>query len=476
MLVLTASLLLLLKASFVASADDCDTVAANCIQNPSCNATFTAYLTACDRVLNSGLPGDCTADCLAKLNASNEMEPAFVTCNVTSPISQQYRANILKGCFATPAPPTATPSTSGFLCSTIGGSCSFDLNCSPRLNKYLSDCSGVFTGQPCTSACSSSTAALFEIWPAFRDCRCGSDQTCITAEPHVRACLGDTTAAPSPNFCSVWGLECFYDAKCKPLLDNYSNSCASLFAGSGCTAQCQSSIKAYQEYLPDSRNCVCGADSSCTANEGRVRSCVDSGPGVPQLCSALVEDGCGSDSTCKSIVETYLDSCAKVFESNVVDCAAECKGNLERAVAALPPLETCICGGNRTCSKAQVNIQIACYDLTQATPQSCSALEEACSKDSACNSLLTKYLTSCGSVLSSGEASDCSQACRDDLKNLVLSSPDFEMCVCPMDDADCTTKQTKIQMGCFPEASSKADKVATAVSTLALVVLAFIFI
>ena len=83
--------------------------------------------------------------------------------------------------------------------------------------------------------------------------------------------------------------------------------------------------------------------------------------GVPQLCSALVEDGCGSDSTCKSIVETYLDSCAKVFESNVVDCAAECKGNLERAVAALPPLETCICGGNRTCSKAQVNIQIACY-------------------------------------------------------------------------------------------------------------------
>ena len=202
-------LFLLLKASFVATTADCDTVAANCIQNPSCNATFTAYLTACDRVLNTGLPADCTADCRTKLNASNEMEPAFVTCNVTTPQSQKFQANILKGCFGIgecrgptpmpegvishscflPAPPTSKAPT-GFLCSAIGTSCSIDPNCGPVVGKYLADCGGVFTGQPCTSACSSSTAALFEIWPAFGECSCGTDQTCITAEPHVRNCLG----------------------------------------------------------------------------------------------------------------------------------------------------------------------------------------------------------------------------------------------------------------------------------------------
>ncbi|XP_065835299.1 uncharacterized protein [Oscarella lobularis] len=474
-------LFLLLKASFVATTADCDTVAANCIQNPSCNATFTAYLTACDRVLNTGLPADCTADCRTKLNASNEMEPAFVTCNVTTPQSQKFQANILKGCFGI-APPTSKAPT-GFLCSAIGTSCSIDPNCGPVVGKYLADCGGVFTGQPCTSACSSSTAALFEIWPAFGECSCGTDQTCITAEPHVRNCLGNTTAAPSPNFCSVLGLKCGYDDECRPILENYLNSCAFLFTGSphGCTAQCHSTVTAFQEYRPDSRNCVCGADSSCTVNEPRVQLCIDDGPVAPQACSAVVENGCGSNSTCKSIVETYIDSCAKVFESDDEDCTAECKGNLERAVAALPSLGTCVCSGNRTCTRAQINIQKACYDLIPASGLSCSFVGDVCSRDSACNSKLTKYLASCASVLKSGEASDCSQACRDDLNNLVLASPAHDTCFCSTDDDDdddddCTTTQANIQKGCFPEASSKADKVATAVSTLTLVVLAFNFI
>ena len=93
--------------------------------------------------------------------------------------------------------------------------------------------------------------------------------------------VGNTTAAPSPNFCSVLGLKCGYDDECRPILENYLNGCAFLFTGSphGCTAQCHSTVTAFQEYRPDSRNCVCGADSSCTVNEPRVQLCIDDGPG-----------------------------------------------------------------------------------------------------------------------------------------------------------------------------------------------------
>ncbi|XP_065838793.1 uncharacterized protein [Oscarella lobularis] len=156
---------------------------------------------------------------------------------------------------------------------------------------------------------------------------------------------------------------------------------------------------------------------------------------------------CTQDGNCSQAYNTYISYCNPAFSSRLKsDCTAQCNSSRAEVNRLQPALADCVCDMTQ-CSLLQRSIAKACFDI-DLPARFCNDFRVDCERNSTCHTSYQNFLsTSCKAVIGSAQESDCTDACKMDLKVLIDFDPVFRTCSCG-EDTNCVPPFRNLRIGC----------------------------
>ena len=157
--------------------------------------------------------------------------------------------------------------------------------CTAALDDHLKYCDAVFRSgkaADCTKNCRTSLDKLYDAFPDFAFCACGTAKCTSNQTNFEKGCFGERERtvnsrlefffwglAGGKRLCSKISAECSHNQQqCDTDIQNYLNACADVIktgSKSDCTASCKSALKAAWDATPALETCVCASvDANCT--------------------------------------------------------------------------------------------------------------------------------------------------------------------------------------------------------------------
>ncbi|XP_065837484.1 low-density lipoprotein receptor-related protein-like isoform X2 [Oscarella lobularis] len=233
----------------------CASVGQYCYNDPTCQPYLNDYTKDCGSLIE-GTTSTCSAACRASLDALATAEPyfsEFCDCQSNSQQSCTDEQKRVATCYGG--------------CDAVGvAKCKSDPMCTAALDDHLKYCDAVFRSgkaADCTKNCRTSLDKLYDAFPDFAFCACGTAKCTSNQTNFEKGCFG------GKRLCSKISAECSHNQQqCDTDIQNYLNACANVIKTglkSDCTDSCKSALKAASDATPALETCVCASvDANCT--------------------------------------------------------------------------------------------------------------------------------------------------------------------------------------------------------------------
>ena len=405
----------------------CSEIVEQCEDDEECSRALEAFLSgpACTAAFEKQI---CTTECARVYDqlVSNKFGKQLSSCsNVLGDLYIERANNFTTYCQG---------------CARLLGSCIADETCQPAHAGLFEgdECKEVLEqnlddgGTPvqCTFGCLGRNIALLQhpLGRLFETCDCDSDpdfsSTCKKARMNFfSSCPRLTSHDDSPSSCARLLDNCFRDSACSRVFNLATQKCSDIVEGKCqqpiCRHECQKLRTELQVHLGGSiTECDCGSlGPICEQFQSNIASC------PAESCSTVIEE-CSANQLCGKALQQFIEGkeCANVVNYCSGDapvCTQECIQTNTMLVNLEPRFETCDCGDDLGCVRAQGNYMKFC-PLPDPVVLSChTTCEDAihfCRRDATCRGLHDSATAACENVLFYDNTSPepgCSQACKD---------------------------------------------------------------